>query len=377
MQQNKVIPVLHIIKSLGRGGAETLLPETLLKHDQVGYRFHYIYFIPWKDQMVGAIKAAGGTVTAMPAGNNLAIMSKIPAIVRYVRKHNIRLIHCHLPWAGITGRIVGKITGVPVVYTEHNLWERYHKLTYHLNKLTYSSQEQVIAVSAEVAASIKKHHKKAKPRVHVVLNGINTGKFQRTGTPAIDIRAQFGIPSDAILIGITCVFRAQKRLTTWLEIAHVLHQKFPTARFLIIGDGVLKEEIHAKAAALNTSGYLHFAGLQTEIRPYLEALDIFMMSSEFEGLPIALLEAMSMEVMPACTNAGGISELVKDEANGIVVPVANPMLLATRLEPYLADVSKIRAMGRKARETVIEGFSMEKMVGELEEIYRETLKQQS
>ncbi|RYY30542.1 MAG: glycosyltransferase [Chitinophagaceae bacterium] len=377
MKTNQPIPVLHIIKSLGRGGAETLLPETLIKHDQHAFQFHYIYFIPWKDQMVGAIKAAGGVVTAMPAGNNLSIMAKIPAIVKYVRKHNIRLIHCHLPWAGITGRIVGKLTGVPVVYTEHNLWERYHKLTYHLNKITYSSQERVIAVSAEVAASIRNNHHKNKPHVQVVLNGINTEKFRRTGQPEVNIRTKFNIPAQAILIGITCVFRAQKRLTTWLEIAHALHQKFPDVHFIIIGDGVLKDEIHAKAAALNTNGYVHFAGLQTEIRPYLETLDIFMMSSEFEGLPIALLEAMSMEVMPACTNAGGISELVKDEINGIVVPVASPMLLVSRLEPYLADVSKIREMGRHARATVIADFSMEKMVGELEQIYRETLKQPS
>src|SRR5687768_3354801 len=106
MKQQEPIPVLHIIKSLGRGGAETLLPETLIKHYQVTFQFHYIYFIPWKDQMVGAIRAAGGEVTALPATNNLAIMAKIPAIVKYVRKHKIRLIHCHLPWAGITGRIV-------------------------------------------------------------------------------------------------------------------------------------------------------------------------------------------------------------------------------------------------------------------------------
>src|SRR4051812_13871587 len=109
MSKEGQIAILHIIKSLGRGGAETLLPETLAKHDQSKYNFHYIYFIPWKDQMVGAIREAGGTVTCYSAKNNLAIMAKIPSIVAYVKKHKIKLIHCHLPWAGITGRIVGKL----------------------------------------------------------------------------------------------------------------------------------------------------------------------------------------------------------------------------------------------------------------------------
>jgi len=374
MQPHKPIQILHIIKSLGRGGAETLLPETLAKHDQGRYGFHYIYFIPWKDQMVGAIRAAGGKVSCFAAKNNLAIIAKIPSIVSYVRKNNIKLIHCHLPWAGITGRIVGKLTGVPVVYTEHNMWERYHKLTYHLNKITYSSQERVIAVSAEVANSIRTNHKRSKPRVQVVLNGINTAKFSTEYKPATDIRARYGIPDGAVLIGITCVFRAQKRLTIWLEIAQKLHEKFPALHFIVVGDGVLKQEIHAKAAELQTSGYVHFAGLQTEIRPFLNAMDIFMMSSEFEGLPIALLEAMSMEVMPACTDAGGISELVKDGLNGVLVPVADPMMLVRKLEKFIADPLQIREMGRKAREMVISNFSMEKMVGELETIYSETLK---
>jgi glycosyltransferase involved in cell wall biosynthesis len=373
MSKDGQVEILHIIKSLGRGGAETLLPETLAKHDHAKYHFHYIYFIPWKDQMVGAIREAGGTVTCYAAKNNLAIMAKIPAIVAYVKKHNIKLIHCHLPWAGITGRIVGKLTGVPVVYTEHNLWERYHKLTYHLNKVTYAAQERVIAVSAEVANSIKSHHKNRKPLVQVVLNGINTTKFSPAYPTEPDIRKQFGIPGDAIVIGITCVFRAQKRLTTWLEIAHGIHANHPHVHFLIIGDGVLRDEIHAKATALDTSKYVHFAGLQTEIRPYLKALDIFMMSSEFEGLPIALLEAMSMEVMPACTEAGGISELVKDGKNGVLVPVADPLQLVGKLEPFIKDSSGIREMGRNARNTVISNFSMEKMVGELETIYSETL----
>ncbi|MHA4842620.1 glycosyltransferase [Flavitalea antarctica] len=374
MEKRETIHILHIIKSLGRGGAETLLPETLAKHDQSKYKFHYIYFIPWKDQMVSAIREAGGVVTCYSAKNNLAIMAKIPSILSYVKANGIRLIHCHLPWAGISGRIVGKLAGVPVVYTEHNLWERYHKLTYHLNKITYSSQERVIAVSAEVANSIKSHHKNSKPIVQVVLNGINTVKFSDSYHVGPDIRRQFKIPENTILIGITCVFRAQKRLTTWLEIAHRIHEKFPEVRFIIIGDGVLKDEIFAKAAELQTSGYVHFAGLQTEIRPYLRAMDIFMMSSEFEGLPIALLEAMSMEVMPACTEAGGISELVKDGLNGVVVPVADPMMLAEKLEPFIRDRFKIRAMGEAARKTVINNFSMEKMVGELEAIYLETIK---
>lgn len=372
-EYSNAVPVLHIIKSLGRGGAEMLLPETLRQHDQKKFEFHYIYFLPWKNQMVADIEKAGGTVVCMPAKNNIRIMLKARQIAAYVRKHNIQLIHCHLPWAGFVGRLVGKLTGVPVVYTEHNKWERYHKVTYLLNKFSFSSQQKVIAVSGEVARSIKTYYRKPNPEVEVVLNGIDTEKYSVTQPTEKDVRKELGIPENFTVIGIACVFRAQKRLTHWLEIASRIHKANPQTAFIVVGDGVLRNEVHAKAAELNTSGYVHFVGLQTETRPFFKAMDIFMMSSEFEGLPIALLEAMSMGCVPACTAAGGIAEVIQDEANGLLVPVEQPLQLADRILMYVEQPQKIARLKQAARETVVNSFSMRRMVGQLETIYAELI----
>ena len=372
-QGQEPIPVLHIIKSLGRGGAEMLLPETLRQHDKLKFKFHYIYFLPWKNQMVSAIEEEGGTVVCVQAKNNASILLAVRKIAAYMRTHNIQLIHCHLPWAGMAGRVVGRLTGVPVVYTEHNKWERYHKLTYLLNKFTFGSQQRVIAVSAEVANSIKTNYGKAKPLVQVVANGTDTVKYARTQNIGNDIRKELNIPATATVIGITCVFRVQKRLGTWLEIAKALHAKHPDTFFIIVGDGPLREEIHAKAKALGTDKYVFFAGLQTETRPYFTAMDIFMMSSEFEGLPIALLEAMSMNCVPACTTAGGIPEVIKDGENGVLVPVQEPMQLVERLFQLIQQPERVAHMKQTARETVINSFSMKKMVGELEVIYNDLI----
>lgn len=370
---NTPVRILHIIKSLGRGGAETLLPETLSKHDKTKYQFHYIYFLPWKDQMVSAIRQEGGDVTCMPAKNNIGILLQAKKIAAYVNKHEIQLIHCHLPWAGIIGRIVGKFTKVPVVYTEHNTWDHYHKLTYHINKLTFSIQQKVIAVSHDVAKSIKAHYGREVPSVQVVLNGINTEKFSRSVPLERDIREELSISGDKIVIGIVCVFRLQKRLDVWLDIASKLQEKHPHTAFLIVGDGPFKEDIHQKAKTLQVKN-LHFAGLQSEIRPYLKAMDIFMMSSEFEGLPIALLEAMSMGCVPACTAAGGIPELIHHGSNGMLVPVDKPMQLVEELSSCIEDRQNLKVTGELARESVIKRFSVHQMVNKLEEIYDSLIK---
>ena len=77
----QIIKVLHIIKSLGRGGAETLLPETLSLHNKAQFEFHYIYFLPWKDQMVSAIEEKGGIVTCLAANNNLKLLQQYKKVI--------------------------------------------------------------------------------------------------------------------------------------------------------------------------------------------------------------------------------------------------------------------------------------------------------
>jgi len=114
------IKVLHIIKSLGRGGAEMLLPETLKQHNQEQFEFHYIYFLPWKNQLVESIENAGGKVTCFSAKNNVQLILHFSNIIKYCKEHKIQLIHAHLPWAGFLSRLVHSLTKIPVIYTEQD-----------------------------------------------------------------------------------------------------------------------------------------------------------------------------------------------------------------------------------------------------------------
>jgi hypothetical protein len=106
-----------------------LLPETLKLHNTNQFEFHYLYFLPFKNQLHPAIEAAGGKVTCLNAKNNVAMLFKLPLVIQYCKQHNIQLIHAHLPWAGFVARLAHRITGIPLLYTEHNMQERYHRLT--------------------------------------------------------------------------------------------------------------------------------------------------------------------------------------------------------------------------------------------------------
>lgn len=109
------IRVLHVIKSLGRGGAEMLLPECLRLHDRERFEFHYIYFLPWKNQMVSSIEENGGVVNCFSAGSNATLMLKIWKLRDYIRAKKIDVVHAHLPWAGILARVVGTLTPTPLI----------------------------------------------------------------------------------------------------------------------------------------------------------------------------------------------------------------------------------------------------------------------
>ena len=370
-----MIKVLHIIKSLGRGGAEMLLPETLKIHSTDKFKFHYIYFLPWKDQMVKTIENGGGKVTCLPAKNNVKLLLQYKKVADYCKKEKIDLIHCHLPWAGFLGRMVFQKTKIPVLYTEHNMQERYHPVTKTLNKLTYNSQTLALGVSEDVTKSIQKNIQPKIP-VETLLNGVNTNKF-RSHQINSTIRKELNIPSDAVVIGNVAVFRFQKRLVEWLQVFDEIRQKNNNCYGIIVGAGSLEKEIKDELKRLKLEGKVFLPGLQTEVRPYFEAMDIFMMSSSFEGLPIALLEAMSMECAVVSTNAGGIKEVIRKNKDGLRCDVEEWKNLSDLCQVLIDNPQKMQEMKKAARERVLKAFSLKKMVSELESYYFKYAKTQS
>jgi glycosyltransferase involved in cell wall biosynthesis len=363
------IRVLHIIKSLGRGGAETLLVETLKHHDREQFEFHFIYFLPWKDQLVNELHAAGAaSVSCMKAVSNITILLKAPSLVRYLREQKIDLVHAHLPWAGIVARLACKLAGVPLIYTEHNVQERYHFMTRLLNKWTFHWQQRVIAVSSDVARSIKVNIASNIP-VSVVVNGIDTNKFYRNEALRDAKRQPLGFDEDAIVVGTIAVFRQQKRLDIWLEALAMAQAQIPKLRGVIVGDGPLKEQLQEQVKRLGLDDIVAFTGIQADTPAWFSAFEIFMMSSDFEGLPLALLEAMACECAVVATQVGGIPEVVTDGEHGLLSPAGNIERLANNLAKAAQDAALRKKFGRAARQQVEANFSLNKMVNELEALY--------
>ena len=366
------IRVFHLIKGLGRGGAELLLLQALRCGDRARFQYGFGYFLPWKDAVVAELEAEGGEVTCFHAGGNLAILRSTRRVARHLEAWGADLLHCHLPLAGVVGRRAGRRAGVGVVYTEHNTQERYRFLTRTLNALTWRRQDHVIAVSEGVAASIAARMGSAVP-VTVVPNGIDVERFRPQPEEREAMRRRLGIEPGAPVVGTVAVFRVQKALHDWLAAARLVLQRRPDARFLLVGDGPLRAELEAAASAEGLSGSVRFAGLQDDVRPFLAAMDAYLMTSIFEGLPVALLEAMAMERPVVVTPVGGIPEVVRPDENGVLVPAGSPERAAEAVLALLADPERAARLARSARRTIAEGFGARAMVRRVEAIYEEVL----
>lgn len=418
---SKRIKVLHLIKSLGRGGAEKLIPETALVHDQSRFEFHCLYFYHQGQNIIDELERAGIQVHLIPAGN-LELFFQIKKVKHFILEHGFDIIHAHLPWAGILARFVGKELSIPIVYTEHNTWERYNKISYWGNRLSFKHQDVAIAVSNEVALSMRlnsiwdPYRRGGRLKVRVVQNGVNTEVFRREkqdarsetlddrhktqdnsqeyqgsgikyqdggyasfenservlGTPTL--RDHLGIPENAPVIGKVAVFRSQKRLWLWVELALRILKKCPETHFLLVGDGEWRERILNQIKKSGMEKHFHWVGVQKNVVPYLSLMDIYLSTSEFEGLPIAMLEAMSCEVPVVATRAGGIGEVIQHGNQGFLTEIEEWEGLEGYCVELLQNPDLGHTMALAARERVIEKFSMKRMVSELEGIYLDVIK---
>ncbi|MEW5917473.1 MAG: glycosyltransferase [Gemmatimonadota bacterium] len=364
--------VFHLIKSLGRGGAEVLLLAGVQFGDRDRFRYGYGYFLPWKDAMVASLAEHGCDVRCFAAKSNFTILLSAQRVAQHLRRWRADILHCHLPIAGAVGRLAGRIARIPVIYTEHNTLEQYHRLTRRLNLSTWRWQNRVIAVSGVVASSLARRVPPS-VQVRVVPNGVDVERFERASADGSSVRRQFAIPCEAPVVGTVAVFRKQKRLDTWVEAARMIHDRQPNVHFLLVGDGPEREHLHAQVRDINLENVVHFTGAHSDVRPFLAAMDVFLVSSDYEGLPVALLEAMSMECGVVSTTVGGIPEVVRHGVNGLLVDAARPMLLAEAALQLVQSPSRRADCGRTARQTVIDGFSARHMTRQLESIYVEVL----
>lgn len=374
--RNERFKILVLIKSLGLGGAERLLVDALPYLDQERFAYTFAYFLPWKDFLVPQFEAAGFPIHCLSAEAN-SRLGWLPGgfrrLWRLQKRHRFDLIHAHLPLAGVLARLVGRRFNRPVVYTEHNLQERYHPLTRWLNQQSYGWNRQVLAVSQEVAASIERLGMDRSVPVDILLNGVPVEQIQAEAAHLDGLRQALSIPADHLIVGTVAVFRRQKRLSDWLQVAAQVARQRDDVTFLLVGHGPEAEQVAAQVKDLGLTGRVRLPGFRSDGRRLLGLMDVYLMTSEFEGLPVALLEAMALGKPVVSTAVGGVPELVTEEAEGFLTSVGEIERLAAYTLRLLNEPGMRQQMGQQAATKVATRFHLKERVQFTERLYLELL----
>ncbi|MDZ7291258.1 MAG: glycosyltransferase family 4 protein [candidate division KSB1 bacterium] len=298
--------------------------------------------------------------------------ANVSALANLVREEKIDLLHLHGYSAANFGRLAARRAGIPSVMHE---WAVLKVLPHQflMDWLLRHKTDIAVGVSESVREFLI--HGRSVPfnKTRVVWNGVNLNNFKTAEPDKVQaFREQFGITPEQKVIGTVTRLRAEKGNRYLIEAAPEVLREFPEARFIIVGDGPLRDELAALAKQLDLEGKLHFAGFVSEVAVALAAMDIFVMASLMEGFPFALAEAMAAGKAVVVTNVGGMKEMVQHEENGLLVPSANSSALAGALMSLLKNPGLSQQLRRAARERS-QAFSVERNVQALEAIYSELL----
>jgi L-malate glycosyltransferase len=213
-------------------------------------------------------------------------------------------------------------------------------------------------------------------RVRVIHSGIavdalaQAAERARAGRRGEALRAAWGVPAGAPLVGVIAALAPHKDHATFLAAARLLRATRPDAWFVCAGDGPLREAVRGEAAAPALAGRVVLPGFVDDVPGVLDALDVFVLSSYLEGLGTSVLDAQAAGVPVVATRVGGIPEMIESEVNGLLVPPRDPGALAAAIARVLDDAPAARARADRARETV-RAFDAERTIEATEALYRE------
>jgi glycosyltransferase involved in cell wall biosynthesis len=372
------VRVLWVTKGLGLGGAERLLSLMAPRFDPTRFTIDVAYLLPWKDAFVADLEQGGAQTICLGARRTVdaAWVSRLRSLVR---GGEYGVIHTHSPVPAAAVRFFSP-RSVPVVHTEHNVWDRYRWPTYAVNAMSYGRNDAVLAVSEGVADSIVRPRWAvvgSPPPVEVLLHGVEPSTALHGPAARADARAELGLDDSTPVVGTVANFTPKKDHLGLLRAMDAVRRHIPGAQLLLIGTGPLEAELRHAVEQHGLAENVRFLGSRADVPTLLPALDVFVLGSRFEGLPISLLEAMAANVACVATRVGGIPEAIDDGRTGLLVEPGHPDVLAEAIVVLLSDPATRARLARGGRDRVAADFSIERSVRRTQDLYAALLAERS
>jgi L-malate glycosyltransferase len=322
------------------------------------------------------LRRLGVPVTVIDERRNGSLRILV-ALTRWLRSRPVDVVHTHRCKDTVLGAVAAKLAGVRgVVRTVHGLreplqgwaWLRY-RIHEALDKwVLFCFADRIVAVSRRMAEGLEEsgYRPGTVLRIH---NGVDLRRV-RPRRDRDEVRRELDVDPGALLIGTVGRLSAVKDQALLLRAARRVLEKEPGARFVIVGDGPLRGDLETSAKQWGILGACRFVGARADVYDLLTAMDVFVLPSLHEGLPMALLEAMALGIPVVATAVGGVPEVVTHRTTGLLVRSNDEESLAEACLELGRDPHWSRALGARARRVVEESFSHEQSGRALAEAYR-------
>ena len=371
------IKILHVITHLPIGGAQdnTLYTVELLDKEK--------YDISLCCNLDGELVERAKKVEAVKLfdipflGREVSPYRDIRAFLslyKLFKEEDFTIIHTHSSKAGLLARLAAVLNKTPIViHTIHGF--AFNDFMNALKKNFFIYLEKLLAKWTDVLITVSNLNKKKiidlniahENKIKNIYSGIDLSLF--TNKRDDEFRKELNLENDHLLLGSVGRLSNQKDPITMIEAFGIISKPFPNAHLALVGDGELKGKILEKIDQLKLNDRIHLTGNKNNPWSVYHSIDLFIMSSIYEGLGRSITEALSCGVPVVCTDVEGVPEIVRDNITGILVPPKDANKLADGIIRTLNDMETAKKMAEEGRRFVKDNFDVNKMVNDIDSLY--------
>ena len=359
--------ILHVITSLRIGGAEKLMTDLLPRLQKMGHEVAIYVFQGVHTPLVDQLKNAGVQVI-MGAENDSVYSPKHIRVLRTLMPH-YDIVHSHNSSPQLFVALANIGRDIPIVTTEHNTTNRRrnHVCFRPIDRWMYRQYKQIINVSEACMLNLQAYLPKLrKDTMRVIVNGIDVQRFANA-----ECSAEFKhstLQASHIIINVAA-FRKQKDQPTLIRAMQYLPDDY---HLLLVGEGECIDLCRQLALAIGVSRRVHFLGVRTDVPELLQAADVVVMSSHYEGLALSNLEGMAAGKPFVASDVDGLREIVA--GYGVLVPHEDAKALAAEIERLCTDELYASMVTKRCQERAM-AFDISKMAAGYDTVYQEVMKQ--
>ncbi|MFH1441771.1 MAG: glycosyltransferase family 4 protein [Candidatus Omnitrophota bacterium] len=297
----------------------------------------------------------------------------------FIKTNKITLIHTHSSKAGILGRLAAKLAKVKIIIHTVHGWS-FNDFQHSITKKIYIYLEKAMAKFSHKIIVVSHHDKQTglnnkigeDNKYQVIRYGINFNEFNNKES---SFRTNNAIKDNELVVGTISCLKPQKCPQDFIKLAYLTLKLVPNIKFILVGDGILLKKVHKEITRFKLEKNIILTGWRHDIPEILSSMDIFVLTSLWEGLPISVLEAMLMSKPVIATDTGGIKEVIKQTKTGFLVKPHDIKNMVEILIALLKNKELREAMGENAKNYLNTDFQLQNMIKANQELYDKLITQ--